>query len=53
VFIDILIRLETATRAIEAGVQVSEVAEDFDGLPRTVGSQPDAGAFELQARRQH
>jgi 2-C-methyl-D-erythritol 4-phosphate cytidylyltransferase len=53
VFIAFLIRLETATRAIDAGVQVSKVADDFDGLPRTVGNQPDAGAFELQARRQH
>jgi hypothetical protein len=44
--------LETATRAIDAGVPVSEVADDFDGLPRTVGKQPDAGAFEFQGRRQ-
>jgi hypothetical protein len=35
-------------QAIDAGVPVSDLAEDFDGLPRTVGERPDAGALEYQ-----
>ena len=42
---------ETAARAIDAGVSVSDPREDFDGLPRAVGKGPDAGAFEYQGRR--
>lgn len=41
---------ETAAKAIDAGVPVSDQQEDFDGLPRSVG-KPDAGAFEYQGRR--
>jgi hypothetical protein len=40
----------TAVRAIDAGVTVREVEADFEGLPRTVGPKPDAGAFEYQGR---
>jgi hypothetical protein len=43
--------LPTATRAIDAGVPVSDPSADFDGLPRTVDGRPDAGAFEYQPRR--
>lgn len=43
--------LATATKAIDVGVPVNDLAEDFDGLPRTVGVRPDAGAFEYQERR--
>ena len=54
-FVDIVmgnLRLrETATRAIDAGTPIDDVAEDFDGLPRAVGARPDAGAFEYQDRR--
>jgi hypothetical protein len=41
----------TATRAIDTGVPVTDLTEDFDGLPRTVGQRPDAGAFEYQRRQ--
>jgi hypothetical protein len=45
------LRLSSAgTRAIDAGVPVSEPGEDLDGRPRTVGARPDAGAFEYQGR---
>ena len=40
----------TGVRAIDAGVPIEGVAEDFDGLPRISGERPDAGAFEYQAR---
>jgi hypothetical protein len=42
-----------AVSAIDAGVPVSDLAEDFDGLPRTVGERPDPGAFEYQERLPH
>jgi hypothetical protein len=37
-----------ATRAIDAGVPMGEITEDFDGGPRTAGPRPDAGAFEFR-----
>lgn len=43
--------MEGARAAIDAGVPVSNITEDFDGLERTVGRGPDAGAFEYQSRR--
>jgi hypothetical protein len=39
-----------ATRAIDAGVPMGEVTQDFDGRARVVGRRPDAGAFEFQGR---
>ena len=45
--------LEGAARVIDAGVPVSDLAEDFDGLPRTVGERPDPGAFEYQEPLPH
>jgi hypothetical protein len=38
-------------KAIDAGVPASDPAEDFDGLPRTIGPRPDAGAFEYPGIR--
>jgi hypothetical protein len=33
-------------RAVDAGVIIPEVTEDFDRMPRMAGKSPDAGAFE-------
>jgi hypothetical protein len=33
-------------RAMDAGVSIPDVAEDFDRAPRVSGKAPDAGAFE-------
>jgi hypothetical protein len=38
----------SAAAAIDAGVPVSDVDQDFEGLPRAVGRRPDAGAYEVQ-----
>jgi hypothetical protein len=43
------LRLTTrADAAMDAGVLIDGVAEDFDRLPRVVGPRPDAGAFEYR-----
>ena len=38
-------------RAIDAGVHIADVTEDFDRRPRVTGLRPDAGAFEWRQNR--
>ena len=39
-----------AMAAMDAGVAIDDIKEDFDRKPRTVGRAPDAGAFESGGR---
>jgi parallel beta-helix repeat protein len=43
-------KLQTASPAREAGISLSQVQTDRDGVPRPQGSAYDAGAFELRAQ---
>jgi hypothetical protein len=36
------------SRAVDAGVMIEDVTEDFDRQPRVTGRAPDAGAFETR-----
>jgi hypothetical protein len=42
----------TATPAIDTGVVIPDVTEDFDRKPRVEGRAPDAGAFEWRPSRE-
>lgn len=39
-------RLAAGSAPIDKGMLLPQVPKDFDGVPRPVGSKPDAGAFE-------
>jgi hypothetical protein len=42
---------QEARRAIDAGVIIPDLPEDFDRGPRIAGQAPDAGAFEVRSDR--
>jgi parallel beta-helix repeat protein len=42
-------RLKTDSPAVDAGRNVAEVADDFDGHPRAQGGKHDRGAFEFRS----
>jgi parallel beta-helix repeat protein len=41
-------RLQSSSPAINAGVSLSEVLTDFDGIPRPQGSAFDIGSYEYR-----